>query len=145
MMTTKDTEDFKVIDRRGVQSEPFSEKKETKSELNQTTQVEGDGFIMKDNSHSESSTIGSSQIDFSTIILSLATNAYIQLGLTPDPSTNQTQVNLESAKQTIELLSVLKEKTINNLLSNESELLIRILTDLRLQFVEIVKQSVKSS
>jgi len=79
------------------------------------------------------------QIDFSTLVLSFATSAFINLGAAPDPQTKKTMKNLELAKQNIDILSVLEAKTQGNLSKEEAELLKNILSEVRLKFVEASK------
>ena len=74
-------------------------------------------------------------IDFSTFVLSLSSSAAFHLGLAPHPE-NQTQCqNLPMAKQTIDILSILQEKTAGNLTGEEERLLSEVLYNLRMAFV----------
>lgn len=79
------------------------------------------------------------KIDFSTLVLSFATSAMINLGAAPDPQTGKTHKNLELAKQNIEILAVLEAKTKGNLSPEEAKLLENILSEVRLRFVEASK------
>ena len=79
----------------------------------------------------------SNLITFSTFILSLNTAALIHLGELPDPVTQKKKVNLLLAKQTIDTLEMLKEKTKGNLTIDEEKLLDTILYELKLKFVKI--------
>lgn len=75
------------------------------------------------------------QVTFSTFILSLASSALACLGEVPNPENGKTEINLIMAQHTIDVLSMLKEKTAANLDSNESRLLDGILYDLRMKYV----------
>ncbi|MFQ5665660.1 MAG: DUF1844 domain-containing protein [Candidatus Binatia bacterium] len=75
-------------------------------------------------------------LSFSTFVISLSTQALAQLGEIPDPLNNQTAVDLGAAKQLIDILGILKEKTKGNLDQAESGLLDSILYDLRIKYVE---------
>lgn len=77
-------------------------------------------------------------ITFPNFILSLSTSALIQLGEVEDPVTNRIAKNLPLAKQTIDLLGMLKEKTKGNLSSDEERLMDHILYDLRMRYVKAV-------
>lgn len=79
------------------------------------------------------------KLDFSTLVLSFATSAMINMGIAPDPQTGKTNKNLELAKQNIEILGVLETKTKGNLTPEESKLLESILSEVRLRFVEASK------
>lgn len=80
-------------------------------------------------------------INFATFVLSLAASAEMHLGLIPNPATNKTEVSLLHAKQTIEILEMLKEKTKGNLDDAEGNILDQLLFELRMQFVEKKKKS----
>lgn len=78
-------------------------------------------------------------IDFPTFILSLASSVQISMGLVPNPMTGSIETDLMHAKQTIDILGMLEEKTTGNLAPEESGLLKQILFQLRMQYVEISK------
>ena len=75
-------------------------------------------------------------ITFSTFIFSLNTSALVHLGDYPDPATGKNEVDLPLAKQTIDLIALLEEKTRGNLTKDEESLLKHILYDLRLRYVQ---------
>ncbi|GBD38656.1 MAG: hypothetical protein KatS3mg078_2060 [Deltaproteobacteria bacterium] len=79
------------------------------------------------------------KMDFSTFILSLNTSALIHLGEIPDPQSKERTVNLASAKHTIEILEILKDKTKGNLDKEEEKLLDDVLFDLRLKYVRSIQ------
>ncbi len=74
---------------------------------------------------------------FSNFIMSLASATLVELGLVPDPLTKEKRKNVDHARQNIEILSMLKAKTVGNLSAEESRLLESVLTDLKLQFSKI--------
>lgn len=79
---------------------------------------------------------GGLTMDFSTFILSLNASSLIHLGEIHDPQLKEITVNLPAAKHTIEILEILKDKTVGNLDENEEKLLNDILYNLRLRFVQ---------
>jgi hypothetical protein len=79
-------------------------------------------------------------IDFPTFILSLATSAQVHLGAIANPQTGKSEMNLPLAKETIDLLEILKEKTKGNLSNDEERLFEHLLYDLRMMYVEKDKQ-----
>jgi hypothetical protein len=79
-------------------------------------------------------------IDFVTFILSLATSAQVHLGAVPNPATGKQEQNISLAKETIDLLSILKDKTKGNLTSDEERLFEHVLYDLRMMYVESTKK-----
>ena len=74
--------------------------------------------------------------DFSGLVLSLAEAAMIDMGLEPNPRDAKVHQNLRMAKQTIDILHMLKDKTVGNLTSEEEHLLNGILYQVHLCFVE---------
>ena len=79
----------------------------------------------------------SAPIDFYTFVLSLASSAFVHLGDAPDPETGKPhERDLPLEKQTIDILSMLQDKTKGNLSPEEDRFLSNILTDLRQRFVE---------
>lgn len=75
-------------------------------------------------------------IDFSTFVMSLSHSVLVHLGDAPDHE-GKPSPHLELARQTIDLLALLQEKTRNNLTGPEEHLLEQALTDLRLRYVEV--------
>ena len=80
-------------------------------------------------------------IDFSTFVVSLSHSALLHLGEAPHPETDKPETNLLLARQTIDLLGVLEEKTKGNLSGDEERLLTQVLFDLRMRFVEVQKKA----
>ena len=76
------------------------------------------------------------EINFATFVASLNASALLQLGAIEDPTTGTKNKNLPMAKQTIDILSMLQEKTAGNLSEEEENLLKNILYDLRLMYVK---------
>jgi hypothetical protein len=75
------------------------------------------------------------KIDFATFVLSINSSALVQLGLIEDPASGQKTKNLPMAKQTIDLLAMLEEKTRGNLNADEENVLKSILYELRMIYV----------
>lgn len=76
------------------------------------------------------------EINFSTFIFSLNTSALLHLGEYPDPTSGKKETDLQMAKQTIDLIGMLEEKTRGNLTTDEENLIKHILYDLRLRYVQ---------
>lgn len=83
-------------------------------------------------------------LDFSTFVISLASSAQVNLGAIPHPETNQISQNIPAAKQMINILAMLMEKTKGNLAESESALLERVLFNLRMHYVRTVEGQKKS-
>src|SRR5438128_10765483 len=82
---------------------------------------------------------GEVDLRFLTLIMSLATAAWSQLGKIPHPSTQKMEKDLEQAKMSIDFLRMLLDKTKGNLKPKEEELLTNTVTDLELNFADEVK------
>ena len=76
------------------------------------------------------------EITFPSFLVSLSSSAFISLGLMPDPQTGKQEKNLPLAKQTIDLLGVLQEKTRHNLTAEEENLFDHLLYDLRMAYIK---------
>jgi hypothetical protein len=76
------------------------------------------------------------QINFPTFVASLNASALVHLGVIEDPVTGKAEKNLPMAKQTIDILSMLQQKTTGNLTSDEDSMLKSILYDLRIMYVK---------
>jgi hypothetical protein len=78
-------------------------------------------------------------IDFATFIVSLSHSALVHLGHAPNPETQATEIHLPLAKQTIDLIGLLEQKTKGNLTGEEERLLGQVLYELRMKYVERAK------
>ena len=76
-------------------------------------------------------------VSFSTLVISLAGSAMMHLGEAPNPANGESSVNLVLARNTIDLLGMLKEKTVGNLDDDEAKLLETMLYELRTKFVSL--------
>jgi hypothetical protein len=76
------------------------------------------------------------EINFASFIFSLSTTAMYHFGDFPDPVTKESQRNLPAAKQTIDILSILKAKTEGNLDEQEKQMMDGILYELRMRFIK---------
>jgi Domain of unknown function (DUF1844) len=78
-------------------------------------------------------------VDFATFVLSLSHSALVHLGEAPNPDTGGVEKNLALARQTIDLIAMLEDKTKGNLTGDEERLVGQILFDLRMRYVELSK------
>ena len=76
------------------------------------------------------------EINFPTFIISLNASALVNLGAIEDPASGKKVKNLLIAKQTIDILNMLEEKTRGNLTEEEEQILKNILYDLRIIYVK---------
>lgn len=75
-------------------------------------------------------------IDFATFVMSLSHSALVHLGDAPHPESDTIEAHLGLAKQTIDLLGLLEEKTKGNLTGAEERLLTQVLFELRTKYVK---------
>jgi len=75
-------------------------------------------------------------VDFTTFVLSLSHSALMHLGEAPSETGELLEINLPLARQTIDLVGMLEEKTKGNLTGDEERLVAQILFDLRMRYVE---------
>jgi hypothetical protein len=132
-MTTENNEEkkgFTVTDRR-FSSQSKEEQKKTDADKEKSKIEEAEAF------KKEASQPG---VDFYSFVLSLSTSALIQLGKISDPVTNKTTQNIPAAKQTIDILAIIQEKTKGNLTDQEQAVLNNSLYDLRMMYISQTKQ-----
>jgi len=87
----------------------------------------------------ENDTLLFPEASFMTLIFSLYTHAQITLGVIPDPMTQQMLTDLEQAKYNIDLLDVLKAKTLGNLTQEEEQTLEQMLYEVRMAYISAKK------
>ncbi|RKY51686.1 MAG: DUF1844 domain-containing protein, partial [Candidatus Neomarinimicrobiota bacterium] len=80
--------------------------------------------------------IDKNQMLFLGLVQSLTANAWIQLGKQKSPITDKIERNLNEASFTIDMLEMLQEKTKGNLNSDESRILEKTISDLKMNYVD---------
>ena len=78
---------------------------------------------------------------FATFVMGMMSATLVELGIVEDPVSKKKRVQTEAARQHIDLLIMLQEKTKGNLSSDEHGLLTRVLTDLRMEYVKVAASS----
>lgn len=81
-------------------------------------------------------------IDFGSFVISLGHNAYVSMGKVGHPETGETILDVDNARQMIEILEMLEKKTDGNLDTEEDRLLKGLLYELRIAFLEISAEKV---
>jgi hypothetical protein len=76
------------------------------------------------------------EVTFAGFVVSLSTTVLYHFGDIPDPVTNKAERNLPAAKQTIDILGMLQQKTAGNLDEGEKALLDGALFELRMRYVK---------
>ena len=106
------------------------------------------GFQMVDGEEPPPLGTAEAPMTFGTFVLSLATSVLVHLGEGPAPEAEgpdsgapeAAPLNLPLARQTIEILELLRTKTDGNLDEDEARLLSGVLHDLRMRYVEVAAQ-----
>jgi hypothetical protein len=80
-------------------------------------------------------------LDLRGLFVMLASSALVNLGEAADPGTGERVLDLEQAKEAIDLLALLKTKTSGNRTEQESHLLEEVLYDLQLRFVNAARHA----
>ena len=128
---------FVIKDRRTVGRDIDESEQEKAPESEPTDKTADQPSDQRDESaEQDSSETLLPEINFPTFIISLNVSALYHLGAVEDPETKKKEKNLPMAKQTIDILSMLEEKTKGNLTDDEANLLKNMLYDLRILYVK---------
>jgi Domain of unknown function (DUF1844) len=142
---------FKVTDRRLFNSDGTL--REEALELQSTTTAAATTFAEPQNIHTSAQSASAAELAhdfqeddpnampeqtmFTEFLMGVASSAFIYLGMVEHPATGRRQIDLGAAKESIDMLSMLREKTKGNLTRGEERFFEDLLSDLRLQFVSI--------
>ncbi|MBO0719278.1 MAG: DUF1844 domain-containing protein [Blastocatellia bacterium] len=74
---------------------------------------------------------------FTEFLMGVASSAFVYLGMVEHPATGRRQVDLGAAKESIDMLAMLRDKTKGNLTRGEEKFFTDLLSDLQLQYVSI--------
>jgi hypothetical protein len=127
---------FKVTDRRS-----FTDGAEPRDEASESDAAAASGPAPANAAGvtAEAPTAAFPPVDFHTFVLSLGSSALLHLGELEHPDGGASEKDLPLAKHTIDILSMLEEKTKGNLTSAEEKLIQSLLYDLRLRYVNASK------
>lgn len=126
--------DKRRFDADGKEREGAASAEEAKSDSSAATVETSEASFEMKEEHAQAK---SPEIDFSSFVMSLATQALIQLGEMSPPSGLDLPVDKVAAKQTIDILEMLRVKTEGNLEDAEDRLLEEILHNLRMSYVKV--------
>lgn len=130
---------FKVVDRRHFQPDGTPRQDEPPPEPREPA-AQAQGPATGSAYHVGEAADAFGPLDFPQFILSLAQLAFSFLGDLPNPQTGRRERNVAAAKQQIDLLSMLRDKTRGNLTPDEDRLLASLLYELQMRFVEVVEE-----
>ena len=77
--------------------------------------------------------------DLASLFVMFASSAMISLGEAPDPMSGERSIDLTQAREAVDILLLLREKTEGNRSEQENHLLEEILYDLQMRFVRAAK------
>jgi hypothetical protein len=120
MDTTSEPKGFRIEDKRKIG-------REGEGKADRVEEQAGSGL---------KGSVEDTSVSFVGFLLSLHASALLHLGKLADPRTGLYAQDLLLAKQTIDILGMIQEKTQGNLAEDESALLNHILYELRLEFVK---------
>jgi len=132
----EDKKDFIIKDRRIFANEGKDSEEETKT--NASSKEEKEKKDAKSASPGREKTAESHlpEMNFPTFIMSMNASALVHLGVIEDPASGKKEKHLPLAKQTIDILRMIEEKTRGNLTEDEEKMLKSILYDLRIIYVK---------
>ena len=130
-----DKKEFIIKDKRifAEKDEDQPSKEETKKPLDEATSEKSESAKAQEEERTDYQL---PEINFATFIFSLNHSVLVHLGVMEDPSTGKKVKNLPLAKQTIDILGMLEEKTKGNLSEDEEKMLKNILYDLRMIYIK---------
>ncbi|RPH52926.1 MAG: DUF1844 domain-containing protein [Desulfobacteraceae bacterium] len=133
----EEKKDFIIKDRRIFSQENPDKEKVEKENTQETTKKEPKEEVpTAGKSDAKEAEACLPEINFPTFIMSLNASALVNLGILDNPANGKKEINLSMAKQTIDILCLLEEKTQGNLSKDEESMLKNILYDLRIIYVK---------
>ncbi len=138
-MDEKEDKGFVVKDRRKISLEdsdaaPGDQEPQPTAEGGEQPRASGTGGEPGEDPNAPKSALP--EVSFATFVFSLCSSALVHLGEVPEPESQRTIVDLTIAKQIIDTLGMLEEKTKGNLEQDEERLLKSMLYDLRVRYVQ---------
>jgi hypothetical protein len=158
----KNEEGFKVVDRRlfteqgelrkdAVEQERRDEEEASRKAVEQAKTAQQKKTSESANAPDDGSASESAEEDaipasrsFQILVDFLTRNAAAMLGGMADPRTGQPFVDIEGAREMIDMLDVLREKTQGNLAKADSDLLVEVLGSLKLSYMEMSKAAAQA-
>jgi hypothetical protein len=136
-------EGFKVIDRR-----PFTAEGEIRKEVVEEQEREAKREEVKEAKAAEKAAADATKpaadapkksAAFESLIRMIGSNAAMVLGAYADPNTGQPMIDPDAARELIDMLDALQEKTKGNLAPEEKDMLLDLLGKLKLTYLEVQK------
>ena len=125
---------FVIKDRRSFDDQ--GKPREEKAEEEAKRETEKEEVKQEDARRDDDQRAPLPEVNFNSLIISLSSSALIHIGEIADPHTGEKKKDIALAKQSIDIISMLKEKTRGNLTDEEQKFIDNILTDLRWRYVK---------
>lgn len=145
-MSENKDEGFKVIDRR-----PFTAEGEIRKEVVEEQEREAMREEIKEAKAAAQSKAANAEASkapadtpkrlpaFESLVRMIGSNAAMVLGAYADPNTGQPMIDPDAARELIDMLDALQQKTKGNLAPEENDMLVDLLGKLKLTYLEISK------
>lgn len=136
----------KVVDKRRftTEGEPasssFADEKVVNFEVNTNGEAKAGKDRPSDATASNATSEETAEVTFSSFIMGMATQVLCMLGEIPSPESSTIVVNLDAARQSIDILSVIQEKTKGNLTEEEDRFLSEVVPSLKMAYVHKVDE-----
>jgi hypothetical protein len=130
MTKEQEEQEFKVTDKRGFREDAVPNASEPADAASKT-----EASPETETPPKQEPEASGPPIDFPSYLLSYYTQGLVLLGEVPNPYTNKKEEDLESARNIIDILTMLEQKTKGNLSSDEGKLLESVLYELRMKFM----------
>ena len=142
---TKEKEEIKVVDKRRFDSkgDPKEDDEKSTAETEKGCIPESDAGSGESGNEASAGDESLLPITFSSFIMSLATQAMMQLGEIAPPEGLDIKPDIKGVQQTIDIIDMLNEKTKGNLDDSEAHLMEEILHSLRMRYVQSKKGGVE--
>lgn len=145
MPENKPEETFRVIDRR-----PFTAEGEVRQEILEQEAREAaraaaaPAPVAEEKSEAPAKPAPKALPAFENLVRMLGSNAAMVLGAYADPRTGQPMLDPDAARELIDMLDALREKTMGNLAPEEDSMLLDLLGKLKMTFLEITQAMQKA-
>ena len=118
----------------------FDEKGEVKDEVpRQEAGTKGEIDEKEQKEQNKTETPPFPEVSFTSLIFSLSSSAFFHLGEVADPETGERKKDLPLAKNAIDTINLLNEKTKGNLTEDEQKFIDTILSDLKWRYIKAVE------
>lgn len=134
MSKEQDAQDFRVTDKRTFREDGEVQTRPPEAKPDESKSGAFDSEGTKASGREEPS-LAETHIDFPSYVLSYYTQGLVLLGEVANPYTSKKEDDLDGARHTIDILTMLEGKTKGNLNSEEEQLLESVLYELRMKYM----------